>query len=464
VNFKKAAAIATAVGALAAISVPAMALENEFHGMYNLRFYLSNVDNGTGGPIVPSTYRNENKTNNYFEQRARIMYIAKANDDLKLVTYFELDSKFGGTGPSKTYKNGNNNDAGQLDADSITLETKNVYLDFNLGKSVNVKTGIQPLSDKFKGIFLSAADVAGINTTTKLDALTLNAGYFRIQEGIDLIPNATSTTIPSNTGQSNYDIALLDAQFNVNKDIAVGAEYILASDYRSALPETVNTLGLYGSAKVGPATLSGFAAAQAGYRKLTATTSQYKSGYAANVAAKLAVGPGTAKVAYLFTSGDDNKAGTVDTAWFAVTNGASTVTSYNESGMMLLNRNTINSIGTSDRELIYQMGGNNTPGFSIVTVGYDATITPKLFANVNAGMAFASKSQANKNGADLMGTEVNLETGYKLYSNLTTKVQAAYVVLGGFYKGQAANGIYNTATAKDPENPYTARVVLQYAF
>ena len=31
------------------------------------------------------------------EQRARILYTAKASDDLKLVTHFELDSRFGGT-------------------------------------------------------------------------------------------------------------------------------------------------------------------------------------------------------------------------------------------------------------------------------------------------------------------------------------------------------------------------------
>lgn len=466
-SFKKAAAIVAAAGALAAISVPAMALENEFHGIYNLRFYLSNVDNATGGPIIPSAYRDENKANNFFEQRARLMYIAKASDDLKLVTHFELDSKFGGQGGTAYKGTASGNDSGQLDADSLTLETKNVYLDFNLGSSVNVKTGIQPVSDKFKGIFLSAADLAGINTTTKLGALSLNAGYFRILEGLAIVGNVNPNT---NTGQANYDIALLDTQFNLNKDVSVGAEYILASDYRSATPETVNTLGLYATAKVGPATLSGFGAMQTGFVRGTEALRVAKSGYAANVAAKLAVGPGTAKVAYLFTSGDDGAAKNHrDTSWFAVQNGAATVTSYNESGMMLLNRNTLNSIGTNDRELIYQMGGNNTPGFSIIAVGYDAIITPKLFVNANAGMAFATKNQsvtngAVKNGSNLLGTEFNAEVGYKVYDNLTAKLQGAYVVLGGYYDGTASNGAFNTATAKDPENLYTSRVVLQYAF
>ena len=42
-NLKKTAAIAAAAGALAAISVPAMALENEFHGMYRMFGYMTNA-------------------------------------------------------------------------------------------------------------------------------------------------------------------------------------------------------------------------------------------------------------------------------------------------------------------------------------------------------------------------------------------------------------------------------------
>src|ERR1035437_1650859 len=101
-KLKKKILVAAAVSALGvAAAVPAMALENEFSGIYNLRFYLSNVDNGTWGTIVPGTSTgNTMKAQNYFEQRARVKYTAKASDDLKLVTHFELDSKFGGQGGS----------------------------------------------------------------------------------------------------------------------------------------------------------------------------------------------------------------------------------------------------------------------------------------------------------------------------------------------------------------------------
>ena len=60
-----------------------------------------------------------------------------------------------------------------------------------------------------------------------------------------------------------------------------------------------------------------------------------------------------------------------------------------------------------------------------------------------------------------MGTEVNVEAGYKMYDNLTASLQAAYVILGGYYTG-AAN--LTGATVKDPENPYTVRTSLIFNF
>jgi hypothetical protein len=62
-----------------------------------------------------------------------------------------------------------------------------------------------------------------------------------------------------------------------------------------------------------------------------------------------------------------------------------------------------------------------------------------------------------------MGAELNLETGYKVYDNLTAKVQLAYVMLGGYYKHHSVDASA-TGLNKTPEDPYTARVGLSYAF
>jgi len=473
-KLNKKIAVAAAVGALGMAAVPAMALENEFSGIYNLGFFMSNYDNGGTAVLNPKAMSNNNQTGNYFEQRARIKYSAKASDDLKLVTHFEINSVFGGKGAAKT-----SNDSGQLDADTVNIQTKNVYLDFNVGKNVNVKTGIQTVSDKFKGILYSVTDMAGVNVTTKIGALDLNTAYFRVGTKPLAVGTSTSTT----EGYNNFDVAVLDAQYNINKNAKVGAAYYLISDNTSqgaaptATQVMVNTFGAYGSAKVGAATLSGFVAAQFGHETAATALRSSKSGYAANMAARVPVGPGTLKANYLFRSGDDNR-DRVDTSWYSLQHtGNNTATGssvgslsqYNEAGMMILVRNLTTNATTSGRFLAQNVGDINGVGGHIMSVGYDATITPKAFASVNAGMLFAHHNQSSTaagtystnrgNGTNLMATEINTEIGYKLYPNMTASVQAAYAFLGGYYNG------CNSATAgKNAENPYTGRIMLKYAF
>jgi len=479
-KLNKKIAVAAAVGALGMAAVPAMALENEFSGIYNLGFFMSNYDNGGTSAINPKSMYNSNKTGNYFEQRARIKYTAKASDDLKLVTHFEINSTFGGNGQSKVSTTGTLSNSGQLDADSVNIQTKNVYLDFNVGKKVNVKAGIQTVSDKFKGILYSVTDMAGVNVTTKLGALDLNTAYFRVGTKALSVGGSSNNTVE---GWNNFDVAVLDAQYNINKNAKVGAAYYLISDNTSqgAVPTAtqvmVNTFGAYGSAKVGAATLSGFVAAQFGHETATTSYRTSKSGYAANMAARVPVGPGTLKANYLFRSGDDNR-DRVDTSWYSLQHtGNNTATGsttgslsqYNEAGMMILVRNLTTNATSSGRFLAQNVGDINGVGGHIMSVGYDATITPKAFASVNAGMLFAHHNQSttaagtystNKgNGTNLMATEINTEIGYKLYPNMTASVQAAYAFLGGYYNG------CNSATAgKNAENPYTGRIMLKYAF
>lgn len=473
-SLKKTVAIVAAAGALAAISVPAMALENEFHGIYNLKFFVSDYENGGTTQISPQAFRHENKANNFFEQRARIQYSAKANDDLKLVTQFELDSKFGG---DKTGKYGISSDAGVFDADGISLETKHVYLDFNLGKSVNVRTGIQPIKDSLKGVFVDA-DLAGVLATSKMGPATVSGGYYRFKTESSLLTtgNATTAAAPgtgvngtqstsffSNTsvlGHDNADLFMLEGKLAVNKNINVGASYYLLSDYSTTTPVTFHVVGLNADAKVGPATVSGFVAAQTGY--VAAAKRKAISAYAANVAGKVAIGPGTLRTAALYLTGDGDANNGTNTGWNSTAS-----TTYVEGNMFLLVRTGVG--GTSnDRTLTGANFGVGNNGIIVYTLGYDATITPKLYANANAGVLWAAKNAGapndkvtgKANASNYRGTEVNLETGYKVYDNLTAKVQLAYVFLGGFYKHTSIDA----DKSKTPEDPYTARVALSYAF
>lgn len=497
-KFNKKLVVLAAAGALsAATAVPAMAFENEFHGMYKLKYFISNYEIGGGGPILYgptpgkplTTDVTQNlKTNNYFEQRARLFYTAKANDDLKLVTGFEIDSVWGDNAQAGT----NRNNGGAMESDAVNLETKWVYLDFKVpGTPTKMTVGIQPFKDQLKGIFLDA-DVAGIMSNTKLGAATLNIGYLRPYDSAYNYLQGGTTTASGLTPRGMYDLdmGVIEAKYAVSKDLNVGGAYYLYADGRSTtygaqttIATMIHTFGLTADAKVGALALSGFAAYQGGvFRGVNANgDSSYLNALAYNVAAKMPIGPGSFRTALLFTSGNAENTGKHLTGWvgtsqsknatWSSTTGTST---YNESGMLLLNRNAAAGAGTTDNSIVYNTGNGTNPGnmqgLYLYTLGYDATITPKCYANLNVGFAWTAHNNSLKptdkvtgtqNSSNFMGTEVNIETGYKMYDNLTFVAQAGYVILGGYYKNSVLNG---AGTAADPENPYTVRLGLNYLF
>lgn len=504
--------VLAAAGALsAATASSALAFENEFHGFYNLKYFISNYETSSFGflrpdgqsrvsvttttnagvvtpgvlPATPTPGSEKRKSSNFFDQRARIFYTAKASDDLKLVTGFEIDSVFG----DKAQGQASRNNGGALESDATNLETKWVYLDFKIPSTpVKVTAGIQPIKDALKGIFLDA-DIAGINTVTKIGQATVGAGYFRAYD------QSFFSTTRTDRGIDDLDIIAVSGDYNINKNTKVGAAYYLYSDARTTAPLRVHVFGVNADAKIGDLGLSGFAAMQQGSVTSSATSPHVAlSGYAFNVAAKLPIGPGTLRSAFLYASGDDGR-DNINTSWQAVTQTQNGVVSapantYNESNMMLLNR-AAGMEGTQSDVNIVNSVNNRNQGVILATLGYDAKITPKLYANANVGVAWAAKNNAGTfsdtsasstsgtsgtitttrtvianrpvngsgaaNGTNFLGTEINIETGYKMYDNLTAKIQAAYVILGGYYAGTAANG-------KDPEDPYTARVMLSYVF
>lgn len=461
-SLKKAVTILAAAGALAAISVPAMALENEFHGIYNFNFTGSNFQNGTSGDVTIAGKPEKQRMNNYFEQRVRLQYLAKASDDLKLVTQFEFDNRFGAGRAA-----GN----GDLDTDFNNFELKHAYLDFNLGQNFNTKVGLQAYKDTIKGLLIDA-DVPSVVTATKMGAYTLGLGFARFDD--DVTPSVANTgTDAGRLGDKNVDMFIMDNTFAFSKDTKAALSYYFIADggagetgYANAsTPNGSNILGLNsadqdillhtfalsGETKVGPVALSGFGAMQAGHIKHTGpnNTSTQLHGWAANVAAKAAVGPGTAKTAFLFTSGDNSTSDAHYKGWVT-----SSVNTYNEGGMQILARNTANSPTSTDRYV-----RRNVTNLALLTAGYDANLTDKLFLNGNVGFAWTPASgEVAKNSSDFMGTEINLETGYKVSPSLTLKATAAYLILGGLYKDAASD------PTKDPENLYSARLHAQFKF
>ena len=436
-SFKKKLLAFAAVSALsAATAVPAMALENEFHGMFKFIGYQTNALSGGDSRVNVAA---DAHSGFFAEQRARLMYIAKANDNLKLVTHFELDTRFGGvTGGYKGITTGN--DSGNIDADQLTLETKNIYLDFNCPVTgANFKVGMQPWSDAYQSLFL-LADMTGVYATKKFDPLTASLGWFRIDDN-----TAKDTASTTGAGQLTADLIVLDGKFAVNKDVTIGASYYnIQNDTATATPnyELLHMVGVNADIKAGPAVVKPFAAYQFGEKN----ASQDISAFMLGATAKVKAGPGAVNLAAFYLSGDDNTA-TGDVDAFQTVGGAFTY--FNPSNMWLLIRPG-QAINTSTSLLGNDMtaGGLGTTG---LFAGYEGT-AGKVFYNANIG--YMMTNEDNAAGESSIGTEVNAQVGYKIYDNLSASVAGAYAVLGDYFD----------ATAPDADDPYLVNVQLAYTF
>ena len=434
-SFKKTMLAVVAVSALtAATAVPAMALENEFHGLYRLRAITSNYENAAGGVL-----KNDAATLNVFEQRARLMYVAKASDDL-LVTHFEIDSSWG----DAAYQNGRGVGGG-AGADSVNMETKNVYLDFKIPSTpVNAKVGIQGFTDAYKGIFFNN-DAAGALLSGKTGPTTITGGYFRLNDG------GGASTI----GKANIDLYVLDGKFAVSKDLSVGGSYYLVRNDLNYSGQDLHMVGVNAAANIGPVAVDGFAIFQGG-DEIYAPVGKTVTAFAAQVAAKAKMGPGALRGAVLYTSGDggtnpdDTHAfqNIMESAGATPTTFTASGSNYYSADMLLLMRS---KWAMDSDKAIVSTANNANQGLILGAVGFDASLSSKLSATANVGFGMdAHRNAATGRNSKVIGTEVNVQVNYKVYDNLMASLQGAYVLLGG----------RSTST----DDPFLGGAMLNYTF
>jgi hypothetical protein len=433
---KKTLIVAAAAAGAVAAAVPAMALENEFHGMYKFMGYQGNFFDGISSPPA---LRSDAHSGFFAEQRARLQYTAKANDNLKLVTHFELDSRFGGV--TGGYKGTTGNDAGQLDADFLTLETKNIYLDFNCPiTGANVKVGIQPWVDAYNSLFL-LADMAGVSATKKFGDVTATLAWFR--------PYDVTANNAAGPGQKTADLIVLDGKFALNKDMKLGASYYnIQNDTGTTKPpyELLHVLGLNADLTFGPANVKPFFLYEFGDYNATNDISAYAFG----ATAKVKVANGAVNLAAFYLSGDKDGCTTNDCDAYQFV--SSSTTYFNPANMWLLIRSgqAINS-STSILGNDLTVGDRGSMG---LFAGYEGTVD-KIFYNANIGYMSTNEKRTGDQGKSV-GTEINAQVGYKMFDNLSASVAASYAMLGSYFD--------KSSGGKDPDDPYMFNVQLSYTF
>jgi hypothetical protein len=463
-------AVAAAGVLTAATAVPALALENEFHGVFIGQYQVSNfngsawVDNNSTGQFLPAGHPKKQENANFFDSRGRLSWVAKANDNVKLVTLFEFDYTNWG---NSSFASGRNQ-GGALGANGANFETKRAYLDLNMPNCpTNLKFGMQTVDDSFKGVFLSE-NAPGLMFTTPFGKnLETKAGFFRFFDSANSNGNGVGPVL----GKAVMDFAMLDAKYSVDKNTKVGGAYYLINDARKNLgvasstgpingpAVSYHTLGVNAETVVGPLSLDGFLLYQFGDQLDTTAAKQDLSAFAANVGAKMKLGSGTLRSEFLYASGDSDPASGKVKSFQSVIGAYGVVPAdgYYNGEMVLLFRDKYAM--TIDNAIVMNQNNQNQ-GVIAGTLGYDMDFTSKLSGSANAGFAAVAKANGNaqqgNNKSDYLGTEINAEVTYKLYENVALNARAGYVFLGDYYKNVSTNGT--------PDNPYAVRVRAQYAF
>ena len=153
-----------------AFAAPAMA-DLKVTGFYRAKSMLSNFFDGGGGPSLRSS--EQEQSNAYVEQRAHLKFDVGA-ENVRAVFHFESDMNWG-IGPTGAARNS----GGQLSADSVQLETKNLYVWFKIpDTSIQAKVGMQSVGDHYAGIFSNNADFTAIMVNGQVEPVkwTLEIG------------------------------------------------------------------------------------------------------------------------------------------------------------------------------------------------------------------------------------------------------------------------------------------------
>jgi hypothetical protein len=460
----------------AAFALPAMAADVKATGFYRSKAWLSNFHDGSGGPSLRTGEGSDvEQTNAYVEQRARVKF-EFGTENVKAVWFLESDMLWGDSSAAVA-----RNQGGALGADSIQIETKNLYLWFKVpDTSLDFTVGLQNQSDDYAGTLWGGADFAGIFVTGKYEPVKWKIGWAKLYE---------------NTAQKTDDATLYQANvyFVPTKDLTVGANlYFLQDDtgknggaglkinpLDEAVPGPTSpnanyklklyTPGVNATFKAGPVDLTGFAFYQWGKFEYVGNAGNPDidvNAYGLDARGDMKVGPGHLFFEGLYFSGGDKSDKYEAPIGFGDYQGTGTGpggnSSYTRTRMqiMLASWDTINVsqciVGCSGGEYGDSLGLQGR-GMWHVAAGYDMSVTPKIKLEANIGYAAAVKLQTGDTHTDKsIGTELNAGASYNIVKGLDFGLYGAYMWLGDFVK--------DPAPASSFKDPWTTYARINYAF
>ncbi|MCF6248517.1 MAG: hypothetical protein L3J69_14320 [Desulfobacula sp.] len=424
----------------------------------------------TGGSQYPTA---NIATQSYTHLRARARFEVNQSDmHLGAVWYNEVDFDFG----RGAYLTGRGQGGG-LGADSTNLETKNLYLFFELPDApIKGKLGIHGVNDDF-GLMVMGNDTAGLSikygdgdTRMRFGAYRLwDSSYTDIRDNVDYYTAAIDTKLndsgkigaafyylkdTGNDGSgalnisgasSNNGYASLsnNPATSYNALITSGTDYSLDSYF----------LGVFGEYKLADGTtLSGFGIYNFGDVDVASGTDIDISGYAAELRANKTINNVSYTLGGIYVSGSDKDAdqefGFTNTGLYS-----SGSNFYYRHGMAILlsDGNDWQNSGA----YIYNVSNIYEDRFLGVTglfanVGFP--INEKLKGKLTGGALWSAEDRV-VNGSSYIGAEINGALIYTVLPKFTISLKSAFAFTGDFYEVSAAQAAASAKGVSANTNP-----------
>ncbi|SDO76452.1 hypothetical protein SAMN05660330_01015 [Desulforhopalus singaporensis] len=364
------------VGGVAATT--ASAVENQFGGYWRTRAF------------VQDEFAQDGESYGRIDNRTRLYYTAKFNDNFKFVNKFEIDSNWG------------SEPLGDVGSDGMVFEVKHSYADFTLG-NVRTKLGIQGhtiargflFDDDFSGIVVSPNLGNVTPTLGYISEKTEDGGGYDYTEGIAFLQVGVQVS-------DNFNLTPYFVYYSADEGTSVDDEGVvsLAGDWDSYY------LGADFDMKMDAASVWG---------TLIYNGGDYGDDDISAFLGALGVDAGIAHGQVFYATGDDDAADGDMEAFFNPVG-----RSYYWSEIM--------GYGVFDNNVSANAPGDGISNVLAVNAG--VTVKPADKLTLSADLWYAMLAEDNAAGEDELGFEVDGKLTYALMDNLNLDAVLAYLAAG----------------------------------
>ncbi|MDJ0783028.1 MAG: hypothetical protein QNJ22_13720 [Desulfosarcinaceae bacterium] len=412
-----------------AFTLPAAAVEHQFGGYWNTRFFMARDFSGSSAGA-----NDESEDYSVVDSRTRLYYTAVLNDALKLVTKFEMDADWGDGGT----------EFGDIGADGIAVEVKNTYAEIDYGIS-RIRVGTQGAA--IARSFFFDADFSGITVNLDMDDIIVPFYWIRMDEG--------GVGKDANDGDADYfgvapffkfDNILVNPMlfWATTQDDSKGNDSFFDISPGTEEKADLYFIGLNADATFGSANVWFTGIYETGTVEVPAGDDIDVAAYLVGLGGGYNFGMFEAHGQIFYATGDDDS-GDDESNDFFVPAGQS----YYWSEIM--------GFGVFDDAV-----SNGSPGdliSDILAIGIGASVSPMEKLSLGLDIWYAQRAQDEQDGADVdeqLGTEVDFTVKYALLEDLNLTVVAAYLF--------ADDGTDPTADNDDTVNPFELGAQLSLGF